>query len=113
MASGSLICTVPAEWLQNLCHPSMWCCQGHHSHGDVSHNQRWWPSFVMSSSNLEVMSVCVLLPRSPLSWWHQQVNQMWYHIHCTKFHGWMSPSMEVTGQPATTQYQSQCFTGSH
>jgi len=39
MASGSLIHTVgPTGWLQNLCHPSMWHCQGHCSHGDVSHN---------------------------------------------------------------------------
>jgi len=44
------------------------------------------PCLMMSSSNLEVMSVLVLLPRSPLSWWYQQVTWMWCHAHHTNFH---------------------------
>jgi len=41
--------------------------------------QVWWSCFVTSPSSLEVPSVRVLLPRSRLSWWCQQVTQMWYH----------------------------------
>jgi len=46
--------------------------------------QRW--VFMTSSSNLDV-SVHVPLPRSPSSWWHHQVTQMWCYppAHSTSY----------------------------
>jgi len=58
--------------------------------------QIWQSCSMTSSHNPKVLSVCVLLLRSPLSWWHQQVTWMWHHINCNQVSCLMSPSMGVT-----------------
>jgi len=70
--------------------------------------QMWWSCSMTSPCNMEVPSVHALLPRSLLSWWHQQVTWMTSHpshqVSC-----WMCPSMGVTGATSYPYYLSSAL----
>jgi len=86
-------------WLWKLCHKSVLHCRGHCYNDDISHN------LGVTVLSIEVLSVSVPLPRSPLSWWHQQSTQMWCHFLVTPSFMLDEPIDGVTGQPATQHYQ--------